>query len=118
MVVILTTFGFFGKSVKAPFSHARREKVVARATGEAPFPRNAPQFDEAITRIQIVAEHGIAAHLAQESSRQDHTAAPLPDDRGTHVRGTTRIAIKRVQNSSAARVKRSNVAVCSASVCA
>src|SRR6202035_3490319 len=27
----------------------------------------------------------IAARVAQESSRQDHTAAPLPDDRGTYV---------------------------------
>src|ERR1700727_678379 len=35
----------------------------------------------------------IAARLAQESSRQDHTAAPLPDARGTPARATTRIAI-------------------------
>jgi len=46
----------------------------------------------------------IAAHVAQESSRQDHTAAPLPDDREPQVCAGTRLAIKRVQNSSAARV--------------
>jgi len=59
----------------------------------------------------------IAAHVAQESSRQDHTAAPLPDDRGTYVRATTRIAIKRVKELKRGKGERSNVAVCNASVC-
>jgi hypothetical protein len=60
----------------------------------------------------------IAARAAQESSRQDHTAAPLPDDRKAQVRATTRIAIKRVQELKRGKGERSNVAVCNAGVCA
>jgi hypothetical protein len=78
---------------------------------------NGPQSDCATKQIQIVAERGIAARVAQESSTQDHTAAPLPDDRGTYVRATTRIAIKRVKKLKRGKGERSNVAVCNASVC-
>ena len=54
---------------------------------------------------------------APESSNYDHTGAPLPAERCTHVRATTRIAIKRVNELKRGKGERSNVAVCNAGVC-
>src|SRR5580704_11625325 len=98
---------------KAPIAHSlptdagkRGERDIAgeinRATGQTRslISETRHNFTERSGGFKLW--QSIAATVAQESSRQDHTAAPLPDDRGTHVRARTRIAIKRVQISSAA----------------